>query len=88
MTNLEYLKEFYQGELIGFSNPDFDDAIIGITTDGIVVYDYNKMVESLMRTDGMSQEDATEWIDYNTIRSIPYAGPKAPAIMYSLEEYR
>lgn len=26
--------------------------------------------------------DAIEWIEYNTIRALPYAGDKAPVIVY------
>lgn len=34
----------------------------------------------------MTDEEAIEWIDYNTIRAIPYMGEKAPIVMYSLPE--
>ena len=44
----------------------------------------NKMVEWLMETDGMSQEDAVEFIDYNTIRALPYFA-NSPIIMYPLQ---
>ena len=37
-----------------------------------------------MQDEKWSYEDAAEWIDYNTIRSLPYGGPGAPIIMYSL----
>lgn len=37
-----------------------------------------------MRDEGWSYEDVIEWIDYNTIRSLPYAGPNGPIIMYSI----
>ena len=33
----------------------------------------------------ISEEEAMEWIDYNTIRAIPYAGSGAPIIMFDLE---
>ena len=45
-----------------------------------------KMVKELMDQDGMSEEDAVEWISYNTVRSLPYAGPLAPIILYPVEE--
>ena len=34
----------------------------------------------------MTAEDAIEWIEYNTIRSLPYAGENAPIVMYRLYE--
>lgn len=73
-------------DAIVFDNPDYDDAIIGVSDDGRVVYDYDKMVESLMSRDGMSEEEAVDFISYNTIRSIPYAGALAPIVMYPIRE--
>lgn len=82
MTNRELLCELgYEDSVI---LTDFDDAIIGITTDNRVVYDYDKMVVSLAEQDGMDLADAADFIDYNTIRSLPYAGRSAPIIMYGL----
>ena len=43
------------------------------------------MVESLVDHDDMTYEEAIEWIDFNTIRALPYAGSSAPIIMYRLE---
>ena len=34
----------------------------------------------------MDETDAIEWIEYNTIRSLPDAGEKSPIVMYALEE--
>lgn len=55
-----------------FDNPEFDNSIIGMTFDGNVVYNYEKMVEELMHDDSISEEEAIEFIDYNTLRVIPY----------------
>lgn len=65
-----------------FVNPDFQEAIIGYTDDGSVVYDYDLMVESLMKEDNISDLDAVEFIDYNTLRTIPYMDGNKPIIMY------
>lgn len=72
-------------DAIVFANPAFDNSIIGVTTDGNVVYDYAKMVSELMRDDNLSAQEAIDWIEYNTIRSIPYAGEMAPVVMLALE---
>ena len=69
-----------------FENPDYDSAIIGITENNQVVYDYEKMIEHLMQEDDMDYEEAVDFISYNTIRSLPYAGEGAPIIMYSIGE--
>lgn len=71
-------------EAVVFDVPDFDDAIVGVTDEGQVIYDYDKMVRSLMQREGCDQEQAVEFIEYNTIRAIPYAGEHPPIIMYPL----
>ena len=62
----------------------YDGSIVGVTTDGRVVYDYDKMVEELMHDEEWSHEEAADWIDYNTIRALPYAGENGPIIMFSI----
>ena len=71
-----------------FDNPDYDEAIIGVTHDGKAVYDYDEMVYCLMKAENMIEEDAMDFIDYNTIRSIPYAGEYAPIIIHVLFDKR
>lgn len=74
-------------ESIVFENPDYDSAIVGYdANDYRVVYDFEKMVEYLMDTNGMTYEDAVEFIEYNTIRAIPYAGPNSPIVVYNIED--
>ena len=68
------------------SNPSYDDALIGVTEDGRAVYDYERMVEWLVEEDGFTQDEAVEWISYNTIRALPYAGPMAPIVMFPITQ--
>lgn len=72
-----------EGALV-FDNPDYDPAIIGYTDEGRVVYDFDKMVEHLAKTGQMSEIDAIEFIEYNTVRSMPYDGEKSPIIVYPI----
>lgn len=68
-------KVFDQEELdqiIVLEGDEFADGAIGLTIDNHLVYDYNKLVESLMKHNDWSELDAIEWIDFNTIRSLPY----------------
>lgn len=67
-------------------DPDYADALIGITEEGRAVYELNKMVECLVQNDGMTPEEAADFIMYNTLRSLPYMGDKAPIIMMPLED--
>lgn len=65
-------------------NYSYDDALIGVSWDGRAIYDFEKMVDWLMKEEGWSDNDAIEWIEYNTIRGLPYMGDKAPIVMYPL----
>ena len=67
-----------------FENPDYDSAIIGISDDGRVIYDYEMMIQCLMEEDDMSELDAAEFINYNTIRAAPYI-QHGPIIMYGIK---
>lgn len=74
------------GEIILLKDESYDSALIGVTTDGRAVYSYRKMVDWYMEKNDCNEEDAMEWIDYNTIRSLPYAGEMAPIIVNEFEE--
>ena len=63
-----------------FVNPDFNEAIIGVTTDDRAVYDYDLMIESLAKKNNISLEEAQEFIDYNTVRALSYM-PNAPVVI-------
>ena len=74
--------------LVDFSYDSvYDNALIGVSHDGRAIYDFDKMVEWLMEEEGWSDIEAIEWIEFNTIRALPYMGNDAPIIMYSLEDY-
>lgn len=82
-VNLQLRDELPEDAIV-FDNMSYDGSIIGVTTDGRVVYDYDKMVEELMEDEQCSYEEAADWVDYNTIRALPYAGPNGPIIMYNI----
>lgn len=86
MTAEEKLLESGYEGVIYLTDFSYDDALIGVTEDHRAIYDYEKMIQWLMDTEQWSYEDAVEWIDYNTIRALPYMGDGAPIIMYPLEE--
>ena len=58
------------------------DSLIGITTDGRAVYDYEKMVDEFMNNEGWDDIEAMEYIDYNIVRALPYYYDKAPVIIF------
>lgn len=56
-----------------FENPSFANAIVGFDAHHHkIVYDYEKMVDCLMEECEMTEEDAVDFIDYNTLRTVPY----------------
>ena len=44
-----------------------NDAIIGVSTQGYIIYSYWKIVEKFMSDDGMTDEEALEFTDYNIV---------------------
>lgn len=78
----DYAEDNELEDMIIFENPDFRDAFIGHTTEGRAVYDYHLMVQSLMKEDGMTEEEAVGFIDNSTLRVIPSMGEKAPIVIF------
>lgn len=74
-------------DVLILENFSYDDALIGVTTDNRAVYSFRKMVQWLIEKEGLTSEEAEEWIYYNTVKSLPYYGPGAPIVMYDLEDY-
>lgn len=65
-----------------FDNPAYDLSIIGMTFDGRAIYDIELMAEELAADENMTVEEAMDFINYNAIRSLPYAGAQAPVVVY------
>lgn len=55
-----------------FENPSYDNSIIGVTSTGKVVYDFDLMVEELSVDEKLTETDALDFVDYNTMRTLPY----------------
>ena len=63
---------------------DADEAIIGIVVDGLedcrIAYSKRKFLEILQKQ-GMTESEAEEWYEYNTLRSLPYMGKHSPIFL-------
>ena len=81
MIKLEVRDRLNDGALV-FDNPAYDNSIIGQTFDGRAIYDIELMAEELSSEDGITTEEAMDFICYNSIRSLPYAGKMAPVVVY------
>lgn len=79
---IEYIEDHTDEEVVIFDN--YASAFIGLSDDYRAVYDFELMVEYL-EDEETSRVEAIEWIEYNTIRSLPYYGDKAPIILFPLE---
>lgn len=75
------LEAGYEGTIF-FTNPSYEDAFLGISSDDRAIYDYEKMVESLVNHEDMTEDEAREFIDYNAMFYIE----GGPIILYRLEE--
>jgi hypothetical protein len=61
-----------------------DDAVIGVDAycePMRLVYSINEIVECFMR-EGMTDEEAIEYYEYNTARAVPYL-PNSPLLIYT-----
>lgn len=43
-----------------------DECVIGYSSDGILIYEYHKLVDKFIE-DGMADYEAIEWVDYNIL---------------------
>lgn len=67
----------------------YDDAIIGYVEDGIgnarIVYSYELICESLSKDGDISYDYAVDWVEYNTLGSLPNIPTNVrPYIIYSV----
>ena len=76
------VRERLDDDALVFDNPAYDNSIIGQTFDGRAIYDVEAMAEELAADDEITIEEAMDFIDYNAIRSLPYAGEKAPVVVH------
>lgn len=68
------------------TNYSYDDALIGVSENYEAVYDYELMIDWLMRKEGWSDIEAIEWIEYNTLRALPYFGAGHPIVVFPEDE--
>ena len=72
-------------DAIIFADPDYSSAVIGFSNTGAIIYSHKKMVEWLMKSYDLSETDAIEFIDKNTIPALPYGDEKRPVILYEID---
>ena len=80
MTNLEKIQDSLAEDALKLDN--LDEAIIGVTQGGYVVYSYDKIIEKLVEWE-LVESDAQEWYDYNILG---LEGNGNWVIVYELED--
>ncbi len=83
MTARERLDIEGYEDVIAFKNPDYDDALVGVTSNRRAVYDYDKMIEWLVEKEGMDYDEAADFINWNDSF---YYGEGYPIIIFNLTE--
>lgn len=84
----DYIVEVYGDDadyITIFTNPSYVSAFVGVSEDLRAVYDFDLMVEWLMKEDGCDESEAIDCIEHNAIRSLPYQ-ENPPIILHRIEE--
>ena len=84
-TDRDLLLDLGYDEVIVFDNPSYEGALIGVTWDNQAVYDYDLMIQSLMKEDNMTEEEAADFISYNASYRL---GNEYPIIMNNIKDWR
>lgn len=78
------LSDWNLDNAVVFENPSYETAIVGYDIHSKkIIYDYNLMIYYLVVNEQMTEEEAAEFIDFNTIRSLDYI-ENAPIILYEI----
>ena len=76
-----------QEENVALGADGFEDALIGYGTQfnkDLAIYDYEKCVVVLMKRDGMTDEEAREYMEYNVCGA--YIGKNTPVFLRELAD--
>ena len=64
---LEELAEINADAIVLEPQSTFNRAIIGSDTDSRLVYSVTKIISALVDEDGMDEQEALEWFEFNTL---------------------
>ena len=80
---LDTIAEINPNAIVLEPQSTFNQAIIGSDPDCRLVYSSNKIIRAFMSEDGMSEEEAIEYFEYNTLGTIqPMDNPDKPLFVY------
>lgn len=79
-VNLEIRKQLPPTSIV-LDDESFDNSIIGVSLDGRVIYLFDLMAREYMEDNDCTIEEAWGWLDYNTLRAIPYMPDPKPMVV-------
>lgn len=86
MSVKSLLEELGYEDVIVFDDYS-EETLIGVDSNNRAVYDYEKMAEWLIENWECTYEEAIDWIEYNTIRSLPYVGEGASIVVHPIDRF-
>lgn len=80
---LSMAEDFESLKPIGQNGNDsmYDDALIGISNDGRLVYSIEKMIEIYSKEYNTTPDEAIDWLEYNTFNT--FVGEMTPIWAYT-----
>ena len=80
---LDQVAELNEDAIVLEPQSTFNRAIIGFDTNGVLVYSTNKIVDALSKVDGMTIEEAIEFLEFNTLGTFSgMDNPNKPIFVY------
>lgn len=74
------------GAIVLEPQSQFNECIVGITDDGVLVYSAQKCINSFIKQ-GMDEDEAIEFFHYNTVRAMQYVPKETRPIFLFAEKY-
>jgi hypothetical protein len=72
MTAKELIEKAADNALVLEPQSTFNYALVGVTSDGRLVYSEDKILSALQDIEGMMYEEALDYYSHNTVRSLAY----------------
>ena len=82
MTREDLIDLGYEDAIL-FEHPSFDECIVGVSTDGRVIYSLSKMVTWYSEKEKVTAEDAWDFIEFKSLGALPYV-ENGPIVMDDL----
>ena len=82
MTRETLIEQLAEGAYI-LEPSYFDDAIIGVDEEGRVAYSYEELI-MVLTTNGLTNDEAVDYIDFNIFGSLPNWGELRPTIIHKV----